>query len=109
MVTPSLVPLTSVGLPTCLASAPLFSRNTVTTAGVPEPSLSVTVMTPWEPLQVASAENSLMSQASALPAALSASAAEPAATPRMRTERAVRRDMEKMATVPFTGCAIAGG
>src|SRR4051794_27225908 len=102
--TPSREPVTFCS-PTCFASAPLFSRNTVMVAGVPEASLSVTVMTPLPPAHLASAENSLMLQASALPAALRASAEEAAATPRICTERrAVRRVMDTFALHGVRNC-----
>lgn len=95
MVTPLFEPSTVWAVPTCLRSAPLFSRKTVISAGTPVGSLSVTVMRPFVPSQAAEAENSLMSQASAVPAALSARAAEAAVTPSMRTEReAVRRERD---------------
>ncbi len=118
-VTPSREPLTPVSSPIFCSSALLFSRNTVMVTGVPDASTSVTAMTPLSPSHLATAENSLMLQAAAVPATPSARAAEADATPRTRAARAVvRRDMneadevddlDKVATVPFTGCATAGG
>src|SRR5829696_1908463 len=65
-------------------------------AGVPPASLSVTVMTPL-PLSshMAAAEKSRMSQASALVAVPSVSAAAAEATPMTRTDFAVRRDLRR--------------
>jgi len=107
-VAPSRVPLT-FSLPICLASAPFDSRKTVTVASLPEASVSVTVMLPFPLSQEATAEKSRMLQASALPATPSASAAEAEATPRIRTVRAVRRDMDTIALHRLRNCGGCRG
>ena len=82
----------------------------MTVASIPAASTSVTVMTPLVPSHLASAENSLMLHASALPEALSAIAAEAVATPRMRTERAtVRRDMDTFVLYGLRNCGGLAG
>ncbi|MGC0337526.1 hypothetical protein RKD20_002560 [Streptomyces sp. SLBN-8D4] len=108
MVVPFLEPFT-VCSPTFLASAPLFCRYTETVASTPDLSTSVTVMMPFSPSHLASAENSLMLQARALLEAPSTIAVEAAATPRKRAAREVRRDMGVNATFILHGVRKCGG
>ncbi len=109
MVVPSREPFTTCS-PTFFASAPLFCRYTLTVAGMPAGSTSVTVMTPLPPSHAAAAENSLMSQARALPAAPIARATEAEATPTARTPRraAVLLNMDRTATFVLTGAQMRG-